>query len=543
MKSSNGLRMRLVFVIFIVVIVLDGILFANGATITVGPGDGYDYNNILAGIYMANDGDTVLVAPGEYVITVPITFRGKAITVQSEAGRDETTIRMGTPTNPDRGSVVIFENNETAASVLEGFTITGGNGSGAAQESLRGGGILFDASSATVRNCAIMENTADYAGGIFCAHPCSPMLIDCIIAENLAPRGSGGGVFIWDGISLTLNNCIIIDNSAKDFGGGLCCYYNSSATLTDCIISGNSVTGATALVAGYGGGLYCSESSLLNLTNCTITENSAGFSAGGVMCYTSSLATLTNCVITENSAARLGGAIFSETDSSITMTNCIISRNSARQRGGGVECYLNSSLSITNCTIWGNSADQSGGGVDCFNRSSVLVTNSIVKGNTSPQGHQLTVRNPATTLTISYSNIDGGQAGINVEDSCTLDWDVGNIDVDPLFGDPDNGDYHLKSQAGRWDLESQTWLQDDVTSPCIDAGDPMSPIGWELFPNGGFVNMGAYGGTSEASKSYFGEPVCETIVAGDINGDCKVNRADLEIMALHWTDDESLPLP
>ena len=42
----------------------------------------------------------------------------------------------------------------------------------------------------------------------------------------------------------------------------------------------------------------------------------------------------------------------------------------------------------------------------------------------------------------------------------------------------------------------------------------MSPIGLEPFPNGGFVNMGAYGGTPEASKSYFGGPGCETIVAG-----------------------------
>ena len=71
----------------------------------------------------------------------------------------------------------------------------------------------------------------------------------------------------------------------------------------------------------------------------------------------------------------------------------------------------------------------------------------------------------------------------------------------------------------------------------------MGPIGCELFPNGGFINIGAYGGTSKASKSYFAEPVCEAIVAGDINGDGHVNRADLEIMALHWTDDVSLPLP
>jgi hypothetical protein len=124
-----------------------------------------------------------------------------------------------------------------------------------------------------------------------------------------------------------------------------------------------------------------------------------------------------------------------------------------------------------------------------------------------------------------------------------LDWSVGSIDADPYFVDPTNDDFHLMSQTGRWDTESQAWIQDDVTSPCIDAGDPVSPIGWELFPNGGFVNMGAYGGTPEASKSYFCEPIRKTIVAGDINGDVQVNRVDLEIMALHWMDEEPLPLP
>ncbi|MHC4561043.1 MAG: hypothetical protein ACYS80_27505, partial [Planctomycetota bacterium] len=97
-----------------------------------------------------------------------------------------------------------------------------------------------------------------------------------------------------------------------------------------------------------------------------------------------------------------------------------------------------------------------------------------------------------------------------------------------------DGDYHLKSQAGRWNSNSQTWVLDDVTSPCIDAGDTASPVGLESFPNGGIVNIGAYGGKAETSKSYFGEPVCETIVAGDINGDCKVDFLDLAIMALHW---------
>ena len=80
---------------------------------------------------------------------------------------------------------------------------------------------------------------------------------------------------------------------------------------------------------------------------------------------------------------------------------------------------------------------------------------------------------------------------------------------------------------------------DEVTSSCIDAGDPASPIGLEPFPNGGIINMGAYGGTEEASKSYFGKPPCETVIAGDINGDCEVNLIDFAFMAFHWLEERS----
>jgi hypothetical protein len=132
------------------------------------------------------------------------------------------------------------------------------------------------------------------------------------------------------------------------------------------------------------------------------------------------------------------------------------------------------------------------------------------------------VYNPDQAYSATYCDVHGGWAG------------QGNLDADPLFADANSGDYHLKSQAGRWDANEGRWTRDEVTSPCIDAGDPSSPIGEEPFPNGGIINMGADGGTAEASKSYFGEPVCETIVAGDINGDCKIDSADLALMASHW---------
>ena len=150
--------------------------------------------------------------------------------------------------------------------------------------------------------------------------------------------------------------------------------------------------------------------------------------------------------------------------------------------------------------------------------------------------------NDSSDIIIRYSDVQGGWLG---EDNIDLDpcfvaigyWNPNETPDDPNDDFWVDGDYHLKSQAGHWDSHSQSWIADAVTSPCIDAGNPMVPIGYEPFPNGGIVNMGAYGGTSEASKSYFGRPPCETIMAGDINGDCIVNFLDFWLMALHWMED------
>ena len=554
-KMANKSNLRTCLAISIFLLVMAGL--AQAATITVGPGAGYDFDTIQAGIDAAVDGDTVLVVPGEYVITEPVTFRGKAITVKSEAGQDETTIRMGTPADTNRGSVVVFENNETAASSLDGFTITGGTGSWLqSQSAWVGGGIYFNASSGTVRNCAIVQNATEHGGGVMCAHLCSPRLIDCTIAENSA-SDSGGGVFAWDGCSMTLTNCIISGNSSKD-GGGIMSWENASVTMMDCIIRGNSATGVTVLVNGYGGGLYCGPRCLLTAINCNIAENSAGVGGGGVMCYQNSLATLTDCVITENSAGVIGGGIEC-TDGSVTLTNCAIARNSTLNWGGGLSCHdAGSSVTVSNCSMWGNSADQEGGGVGCFNGASATVTNSILWGNTAPRGNEIFLEQVPTEFSVAYSNIAGGQAGVHVQGGSTLDWGAGNIDADPLFArlgyldkkgtrDPSDdvwvdSDYHLKSQAGRWEPNNQVWVQDDVTSPCIDAGDPNSDWTAELWPHGERINMGAYGGTSQASRS-----LSNAGNIADLNRDGIVDSADMRIMVDHWGTGEPLcdigPMP
>ncbi len=79
---------------------------------------------------------------------------------------------------------------------------------------------------------------------------------------------------------------------------------------------------------------------------------------------------------------------------------------------------------------------------------------------------------------------------------------TGNINTDPLFANHDTttpGDYHLMSEYGRWN--GSAWVNDDTTSPCIDAGDPADDYSNEPEPNGDRINMGAYGNTEQASKS------------------------------------------
>ncbi len=258
-----------------------------------------------------------------------------------------------------------------------------------------------------------------------------------------------------------------------------------------------------------GGGILCCSSreaepsygvpSSPTIDHCLIANNHA-LSGGGIFCMDESEAQITYNTIVNNSAFMDGGAIYVE-DSSPTITNNVIAHNSAWASGGILTWYA--TPSITNNTFVHNRPNglylgptpfvwDSEGGTPVLNN--IIWQNEIyVSRHVEPGDYD-----------INFNNIQGGFEIVG------YDWltgeeekqeGQGNIDVDPCFADPENRDYHLKSEAGRWDPGSQTWVQDDITSPCIDAGQPDTPIGSEPSPNGDIINMGAYGGTDEASKS------------------------------------------
>jgi parallel beta-helix repeat protein len=108
-----------------------------------------------------------------------------------------------------------------------------------------------------------------------------------------------------------------------------------------------------------------------------------------------------------------------------------------------------------------------------------------------------------------------------------------NMGTDPLFADPNNGDYHLRSERGRYWPQYDVWVLDYQMSPGVDSGDPSQDVGDERMPNGGRINMGAYGGTAWASMTP-GEYCQDWLLDADVNRDGIVNFLDLAIVIREW---------
>ena len=249
------------------------------------------------------------------------------------------------------------------------------------------------------------------------------------------PGAAGGGISS-ELSALTVNNCVITNNTAL-WGGGIFNYGNAGAATTH--LSNSTVNGNLGLNAA--GGIYnysegASGNAALVVSNSTVSGNSSSAEVGGI--YTNTVS---------------GSA-------TLTIDNSTLSGNSANVTGGvgnsASGTNATAAVTIANSTLSGNSAIFKGG-------------SAITNGENGATSVEVALHNTILNRDGSSPNIVNAPPGVITSDGYNLSNDDGSgyltgagdqINTDPLLGP-------LQNNGGPTFTHALL-----PGSPAIDAGDP-----------------------------------------------------------------------
>ncbi|MBU0519830.1 right-handed parallel beta-helix repeat-containing protein [bacterium] len=381
--------------------------------------------------------------------------------------------------------------------------------------------ITGEPDDATMLRCLTTVDQTFYGAGI--------SFIECVFSGFLYFDDGAGGNY-------TVTDCSIAENlslldyastftvSGTDVGGDVPVTIEGTSYFTSCDIEGQITGGdVTSIDSCYvGGGIewqQYGESGSVDVTNSTLAGNTyigdwiycdmidnlidgdvhmddcwsmqfQGNEIHGSLSGSVSVMGPYDLEIVDNNFSDGGINVYFKVDGTVN-GNSVCNSPSA----GIAVTFTNSLLSpiIENNTVHASAAN----GVDITGPGSGSPTCTI-KNNiiSSSSGYGIAMSGaffePMPPFNDTWNNTSGDYYGCSAG--------VGSINLDPKYVDPPNGDYHLQSTTGSY--HGGAWTPDLNHSPCIDAGDPLSPFSLEPEPNGGIVNMGAYGNTEEASKSF-----------------------------------------
>jgi uncharacterized repeat protein (TIGR02543 family) len=243
----------------------------------------------------------------------PLPTEGGAVPALGTSGRNGISVLSGDIDGDNTSSgnayhavigAAIADDGET---VLDGFTVTGGNANGASASFITvnginifrnfGGGIYNDASSPTLANVTVNVNAAHTGGGIYNNDHSSPSITNATVSGNTA-TSKGGGLSVNDYSSPTLTNVTVSGNSASFVGGGIQDNDSSPVLVNVTVIGNKSTTG--------GGGIY-TENPMPGVppvfVNVTVSGNTSNYGGGIYFSYSSPR--IYNSVIWGNTAATI----------------------------------------------------------------------------------------------------------------------------------------------------------------------------------------------------------------------------------------------
>jgi hypothetical protein len=227
-----------------------------------------DVPTIQAAIDVADPGDVILVAAGRYTwanqgggspphAMIHIGRYRDGFTLRSESGPEATIIdaqRQG------RGFFIDGFNNIE----IDGFTITGGLAPAFGDHT--GGGIAAAHTADVIKNCIFENNEARVGGGLFLGGHGTVRIENCVFRNNTAEVNGGGLWFAYSPLGFDIVDCQIYNNTSA-FGGGI---FAIQAALT---IENTVIVNNTATVEGgafYGRALFPSF-----MNGCTVSSNEA----------------------------------------------------------------------------------------------------------------------------------------------------------------------------------------------------------------------------------------------------------------------------
>lgn len=346
---------------------------------------------------------------------------------------------------------------------------------------VNGGGMSNSYESHPVIENCIFEHNESFKGGAFgAAYQSNPAIINSVFRNNTTREGYGGAI-VAEGSNPYFYNCLFTENESED-GGTAAFFEESKAQFENCRFMENTANrnGGAISMAGF---------SNPEINSCLFDSNTAKEGGGAIEVYDGSEPVIVNSKFFRNKASgsifSTGGAILVSDARPYFINSLFIANNASA--GGAISSRKGTSVFL-NCTIAYNSATGDlgfGGGIYNETSSAPEIINSIIWNNTA-ENFDPEISNDMSTPAISFSNIQGSFSdGVWDEGFGTDEGD--NMNADPMFNDPDNGDLTLFTE-----------------SPCINTGSnsPYEPDNFaetilkDLLGNDriidGVVDMGAY---------------------------------------------------
>ena len=421
---------------------------------------------VLCAVALAN-ADTTWVAGG--AVSGIWTVEGSPYIVQ-----DDISISLGDTLIVGSGVRIFFE--PTQAMTVFGFLKVNGQPADSVvftadivQNPYGWGGLRFvNAEDTSIVRYAILENGryADYGGGVYCigsnVHMEHSVIRSC-------DGGFGKALYVEDQSHVIMRHCEISDNGTQGGCGAIRVAF-SSLVLDSCRVLRNR---------GMDGAGLCLYNAQVMLRNCDFEDNAGWIWGGAIFASGTSAVSASGCTFKGNSSLQ-GGAIDVVEQATLEADHCLFIGNRGmhdQNNGAAGAIYASGNeLNVTNCTFVGNSAPMYG----CiYADDDVEIRNSIVAETEGDDAIRLAApgaviaycdfyRNAESDVVGNVPDLFGNQDTVNANlDTCDR---LFNLFIDPLLADPEANDYSL-----------------DAASPCIDSGDPESP----LDPDGSVADMGA----------------------------------------------------